>query len=43
MRHIQSWDDLMGLAYFINGKLPSPPDTLANDWNTRLLTDVNEK
>jgi len=43
MRHIQSWDDLLGLADFINGKLPSPPDTLANDWNTRLLTDVNEK
>jgi len=43
MRHIQSWDDLLGLADFINGKLPSPPDTLANDWNTRCLTNVNKK
>ena len=43
MRHIQSWDDLLGLADFINGKLPSPPDTLANDWNTRFLTNVNKK
>ena len=37
MRHIQSWDDLLGLADFINGKLPLPPDTLANDWNTRFF------